>query len=237
MLAQTLVNTTVKGLTGVFCRVDSEQLSRVPLNGPLIVVVNHINFLEAPVLFSRVPPRQITGFVKAETWDNPLLAVLFNMWNMIPLERGEADIGAFRRGFAVLKDGGILFVAPEGTRSHHGRLLRGRPGVVLLALRSRAPVLPLVYYGGEHFHDNLRRLRRTDFHIRVGNPFYVDAGKNRVTQDVRQQMVDEMMYQISALLPEAYRGVYADLDAATEQYLRFADGESNLQNTLRQPLV
>lgn len=230
MLAQTLVNATVKGLTDVICRVDGEELSRIPHNGPLIVVVNHINFLDAPVLFSRVHPRRITGFVKAETWDNPLFAVLFNVWNMIPLDRGEADVGAFRSGLAALQNGAILAVAPEGTRSHHGRLLRGRPGVVVLALRSGAPILPLVYYGGERFHDNLRKLRRTDFSIKVGDPFYLDAGGVKVTRDVRQQMVDEMMYQISALLPQTYRGVYADLNTATEQYLRFADGKmSNLR--------
>jgi 1-acyl-sn-glycerol-3-phosphate acyltransferase len=230
MLAQVLVNTTVKGLTDVLCRVDSAQLSRVPASGPLIVVVNHINFLDAPVLFSRVHPRPITGFVKAETWDNPALAFLFDTWNMIPLERGEADIGAFRNGLAALQNGAILAVAPEGTRSHHGRLQRGRPGVVVLALHSGVPILPLVYHGGERFHYNVRRLRRTDFRIIVGEPFYLDAGGVKVTQSVRQQMVDEMMYQIAALLPRDYRGVYADLHAATERYLRFPDGNvSNLR--------
>lgn len=230
MLAQSLVNLTVKGLTNVVCRVDCAQLSRVPERGPLIVVVNHINFLDAPVLFSRVHPRPLTGFVKAETWNNPVLAVLFNVWNMIPLDRGEADVGAFRSGLAALQNGAILAVAPEGTRSHHGRLLRGRPGVVLLALRSGAPILPLAYYGGECFHDNLRRLRRTEFRIIVGEPFYLDAGGTKVTRAVRQHMVDEMMCQVAALLPQEYRGVYADLSAATERYLRFPDGKvSNLR--------
>ena len=227
MLAQWLLNTTIRGLTDVLCRVDDAQLARVPQHGPLIVVANHINFLDAPVLFSRVHPRRVTGFVKSETWQNPTLGLLFDVWKTIPLKRGAADVGAFREGLAALRDGAILAVAPEGTRSGHGRLQPGRPGVVLLALRSGAPILPLVYYGAEHFHDNVRRLRRTDFRIVVGQPFYLDARGAKVTQAVRQAMVDEMMYQIAALLPPDYRGVYANIDAATEYYLRFPEGSAS----------
>ena len=58
-------------------------------------------------------------------------------------------------------------IAPEGTRSGNGRLQRGLPGAVLLAMRSGAPLLPMAYYGGEKFRDNLRNLRRTDFHIQI----------------------------------------------------------------------
>jgi 1-acyl-sn-glycerol-3-phosphate acyltransferase len=104
-------------------------------------------------------------------------------------------------------------------------LQQGHPGVVILALRSGAPLLPVVYYGAENFRENLRRLRRTDFHIVVGEPFYVDAGGERVTRQVRRQMVDEIMYQMAALLPPAYRGVYSDLSAATEKYLTFPTEE------------
>ena len=233
-----LVNTTLKGLTDVICRVDDAQLERVPQHGPLIVVANHINFLDAPVLFSRVHPRRVTGFVKSETWQNPTLGLLFDIWKTIPLERGAADVGAFREGLAALQDGAILAVAPEGTRSKHGRLQPGRPGVVLLALHSGAPILPLVYYGSERFNANVRRLRRTDFRIVVGQPFYLDARGSKVTRTVRQAMVDEMMYQIAALLPADYRGVYADLESATEYYLRFPEGSaSNLPQRIEQILA
>ena len=69
------------------------------------------------------------------------------------------------------------------------------------------------------FLSNLKHLKRTDFHIRVGEPFKLDPGGERVTKEVRQQMVDEMMYRMAAMLPEYYRGAYADLENATEKYL------------------
>ena len=90
-----------------------------------------------------------------------------------------------------------------------------------MALHSGAPLLPLVYYGSENYRQEFSRLRRTDFHIAVGRPFRLDARGERVTRAVRQQMLDEVMYQLAALLPPDYRGIYADLDAATQKYLVF----------------
>jgi 1-acyl-sn-glycerol-3-phosphate acyltransferase len=224
-----VVGTTIKRLTRILCRVDDAQLAQVPAQGPLILIANHVNFLEVPLLYTHLQPRPVTGFAKIETWHNPAMGLLFDLYGAIPLRRGEADVAAFRRGLAILEAGQILAVAPEGTRSGHGRLGHGYPGVVMLALRSGAPLLPMAYYGGESFRQNIARLRRTDFHIVVGQPFYLEAGGVRITRVVRRQMVDEIMYQLAALLPPAYRGHYSNLDAATEQYLRFpASSESNL---------
>lgn len=230
-LAYQVVTSSIKRLTRILCRIDDAQLAQVPDQGPLILAVNHINFLEAPVLYTHLQPRPVTGFVKAENLDNPILGpLLFTLWGGIPLQRGEADVTAFRQALQALEAGHILAVAPEGTRSGHGRLQQGHPGVAFLALRSDAPLLPVGYHGGEHFWHNLRHLRRTDFRIVVGQPFYLDAGGVKVNRQVRQQMADEVMYQIAALLPLAYRGIYSDLTAATETYIRFTPGAvSNLR--------
>ena len=232
-LTERIVNAVIRRLTRILCRVDAAQLAHVPDHGPLILVANHINFLEAPVVVTHLKPRSFTGFVKAETWDIPFLGWLFELWGAIPVRRGEADLTALRRGVEVLEAGSILGVTPEGTRSGDGRLRRGHPGVVMVALKTGAPLLPLVYYGGERFWQNLKSLRRTDFHIVVGNPFTLHTGEIRVTREVRRQMIDEIMYQLAALLPAAYRGAYADLESATETYLRFPHGSrSNLQSAV-----
>jgi 1-acyl-sn-glycerol-3-phosphate acyltransferase len=213
--------------------VDYRFRSAVPERGPLIVVANHINFLEAPIVYTHLRPRPVVGFAKAENWQNPLLRPLAELWDTIPVHRGEADVTAIRRALAVLRDGGILGVTPEGTRTGDGRMRRGRPGVALLALRSGAPIQPMACHGHEAFWTNVRRLRRTDFVMTVGSPFRLIAPEGRSTSDVRQRMVDEVMYQLSALLPVRYRGDYHDLAEATEEYLRFAPGaESNLRAAL-----
>jgi 1-acyl-sn-glycerol-3-phosphate acyltransferase len=227
------VNYTLRFLTGVACRVDGSQLVKIPNRGPLILAGNHVNFLEVPLLLTRIYPRPVTGLAKVETWKNPFFRFLFNTWGGIPIRRGEADLEAFQKAQAVLKSGFLLAMAPEGTRSYSGKLQKGYPGIVLLALRSEAPILPVVHYGGENFWQNFRRLRRTDFNIRVGNPFHIDTQGQSLSREVRQQITDEIMYQMAALLPPYYRGLYSDLSKASEEYLSFDPGvESNLKQSI-----
>jgi len=232
-LMSRLVNATIKRLMRMLCRIDDAQLVQVPAQGPLILVSNHINFLEPPVFYTNLLPRPMAFFAKAESWDNKLLGLLFDMWGGISLKRGTADVGAIRLGLAALEKGSILAVAPEGTRSGDGNLGKGHSGVVIMALRSGAPLLPMACYRHEDFWDNFTHLRRTDFRIAVGNPFSLQTNGGPATREMRQQMIDEIMYQIAALLPPSYRGVYANLSEATETYLRFpATSKSNLQQTL-----
>ncbi len=226
-LAYWAVTSTIKVLVSVLCRVDGSQLAGVPDRGPLIIVTNHVNFLDVPVLYISLQPRPLAGFAKAETWDNPALAMLADLWGAIPLQRGEVDLSALRSALDAVEKGRILGVAPEGTRSGDGHLQAGQPGIVLLALRTKAPILPVVSYGGECFQQNLARLRRTDVHVVVGQPFYLAPPAGPVTRQVRAQMTDEIMYQIAALLPPRYRGVYSELERATGDYLRFPPGSGN----------
>jgi 1-acyl-sn-glycerol-3-phosphate acyltransferase len=219
--AYAVVNTSIKGLTRILCNVDDSQLSNVPRRGPLIIASNHINFMDIPLVFTHLQPREITGFVKAETWDNPVMALLFNLWGAIPIQRGEVDPTAFRSGLDALKQGKIVGVAPEGTRSGHGKLGCGLPGIVMLAHHSKSPILPLVYYGGEKFHDNINRLKRTDFHIRVGRKFRLNIPEDKLDKEIRRKTIDEVMFQLAILLPLEYRGYYSDLSRLSTNYLEY----------------
>lgn len=218
-LAFWTVNSAIKGLLRLACRVEDQALQQVPQRGPLILVCNHVNSLEVPLIFTHLQPRPMTGFVKAETWDSRWMGMLFDLWGAIPLRRGEADVEALHQGLEALRQGKIIAIAPEGTRSGHGCLQRGHPGVVTLALYAEAPLLPLVYFGGEAIGQNLRRLRRTNFHIRVGRMMRINLHGERLRRQLRQQITDELMYCLAELLPEHYRGAYADLSGVTCRYL------------------
>jgi len=206
----------------VLCRIDKAELEKVPHQGPLIVFTNHTGSIEVPLIFSQLQPRPLTGLAKIETWDNAFMGWLFTLWGAIPIHRGEADMKALNQSLTVLKQGAILGISPEGTRNKTGALLRARPGITTLALHSNAPLIPIAHWGGENFRDNLKRLRRTDFHIRVGRIFTLDSHSEKVTKVVRQQMVDEIMYQLAGLMPEEYRGAYRNLNAATTKFIHFA---------------
>jgi len=214
------VTTVGKVGTSVTCRVDAPDLHKVPKGGPVIVYSNHTGQIEVPLLYTHLQPRPLKGIAKVETWDNWFMHWIFNLWEAIPINRGEVDMTAMRMSLDALKRDEILVIAPEVTRNKNGVLIKAHPGVITLALRSGAPLLPVVHWGGENFSKNIKHLKRTDFHIRVGEPFKLDPGNERVTREVRQQMVDEMMYRLAALLPEHYRGAYSDLENATEKYIK-----------------
>jgi 1-acyl-sn-glycerol-3-phosphate acyltransferase len=206
--------------TGILCRIDAPDLDSVPMKGPLIVYSNHTGQIEVAVLFSHLQPRRMTGWAKIESWDNAFLRWLFNLWEIIPVRRGEGDTTALRKAIAALEKGYIFGIAPEGTRNITGRLKRAHPGTVLLALHSGAPLLPVAHWGGENFLKNLARLKPTEFHVRVGKPFHLNVDRVRMTREVRQQVVDEMMGRLAELLPKEYRGEYQKVTKNEEIFTR-----------------
>lgn len=200
-------------------RIDAPGgLENVPQQGPLILITNHTGQVEVPVFANLLQPRKITGWGKAEAFDNLFLRWVFSAWDIIPVHRGEADMTALKSALRRLAEGRIFGVAPEGTRNKTGILKRGLPGAAILAIKSGAPVLPIAHWGGEVFLMNLKSFKRTDFHIRVGKPFLVKT-EGRITGEMRQEIVDEMMYEIAKLMPAEYRGEYSDLSKATGKYV------------------
>ena len=215
-----IVNTIVKGIAHLLLKIDASELKRVPMKGPLLAVANHVNFLDAPVVIALLHPRDTTGFVKKETWDNALQGFLFNVWGGIPIDRDIADFSAFRKAKEALQEGKILAVAPEGTRTENGRMIRGKPGVAILARQCDVPILPVAYYGHENFKENIKHLKRSPMHIRVGKPFKIKwEGKSR-DKETLQAVTDAVMLEVADLLPEVYRGVYAEIFMEREDYIR-----------------
>lgn len=214
-----LINFVIRVYTRITCRIDAPDLQQIPRQGPLIAISNHTGQIEVPLIFAHLQPRKLTGWAKVESWDNKFLNWVFNVWGMIPVRRGEADMHALKAAIRALEKGYILGIAPEGTRNYTGRLKRGLPGAVTVALHSGAPIIPIAHWGGENFMKNFKHLKRTDFHIRVGEPFKLNTEGIRITSEIRQQIVDEMMCRLARLLPEEYRGEYSDMCKLADKFL------------------
>lgn len=220
-LSQTILTTVLRVLTKLLFRVHGEEISKIPQNGPLIIISNHINTAEVGILYALLMPRPVSGFIAEYRMEAAWSRWIAHTTNAIPLHRGEADVSALKEAIERLKAGQIIVLAPEGTRSGHGRLQEAHPGAVLLAIQTKAPLLPLVFYGHESWVENLKRLRRTDFFIKVGDPFHLVPPADRVNREIRKRMIDEVMYQLAGLLPEENRGVYEDLSKAANDFLEF----------------
>jgi 1-acyl-sn-glycerol-3-phosphate acyltransferase len=215
------INALLRRALSLALRLDIADFAKIPARGPLILAFNHVNFLDGPIAFSHLETHPLIALVKTENWRNPLFGLLFDLWGSIPIRRGEADLNAIQKALFALNEGKILAIAPEGTRSGNGKLQPGHDGLTLLAYRSGAPILPLVYYGAEAFWPNLRHLRRTDYHVCVGQPFYISTHGKPMNRTLLQEITTEIMYQMASLLPAEYRGVYADLEKASTEHLRF----------------
>jgi 1-acyl-sn-glycerol-3-phosphate acyltransferase len=216
-----IVNRIIKGVFDTLCNIDSREfvktLTAIP---PVIVAVNHINFLEVPILVAHSYPLLLTGLVKSETWNNPIMSFLFNTYKAIPINRTGSYQEPFRRVREAMAQGFFVCMAPEGTRSKNGVLGRGRGGIIQLALYTGAPVLPVVHFGGERIWDNIRRLRRTPFCFKVGRPFRFRC-ERRPDKTTRELMLGELMGQMARLLPEDMRGVHAAQALRESRYLEF----------------
>ena len=208
-----------RSLTRAICKVDDAQLDKVPDHGPLILMANHVHIMEIPLLYTHLQPRPVTGLLAARRWDRFWTRYLVEKSGAIPLHRSKVDVSALRMALEALEQGRILTIAPEGTRSGDGCLQRGLPGIVLLALKSKAPIMPVVHYGSEEYKRSLTRLRRSEFHLVVGDQFHLRAPEGKVNREVRVKMTDEIMYRMAALLPPRYRGVYSDMEQTSEDYI------------------
>jgi len=216
-----IVNKIIKSLIWTACKVDDSDLENLPLEGPYILAGNHINFLEVPLLYMALQPRPIIAMAKEELFKAPGLRGLMKAWKVIPVKRGAADIGAMRKALEALKEGAFFSLAPEGTRSRDGKLLKGRPGAVVIAEKSNVPIYPVVHWVGEKLSYNLKRFKRTPITIKVGKPFVIDLGEEKMNQGTRKKLADELMYQIAENLPSEYRGYYEDMSKKTTDFIRF----------------
>jgi len=212
-------------------RLDVQGLENVPLQGRQILMFNHVNFLDAP-LAAAFWPREVEVLTKVENLRSWLLGPFMRLYGAFPVNRGEVDRRALMRATWVLESERVLLISPEGTRSRGRGLGKAKDGMALLAVRTRAPIVPVAIWGQERVIPSLLRLRRAELHMVVGKPFrfrYEVAG--RIDRDAIRQMTAEAMYILAAMLPERYRGAYNNLSEATMRYIQYEDAE---QEDMRQ---
>jgi 1-acyl-sn-glycerol-3-phosphate acyltransferase len=213
-------------LIRIFYQLDITGIENVPKQGPFIVMMNHIYYID-PVLVATLAPRNIVIMSKIENYQNPLLALVMHLYGTFPVHRGELDMTAIRTSLQLLEEGHGLLMAPEGTRSRQGTLLEGRDGMAWLAVRSQAPIAPVALSGQQYLGHNLRRLRRTPLRVAFGESFYLGSAPDpqrpsaapKFPREQLHKMTQEAMYALAKLLPPAYRGVYSDLEKATSDTL------------------
>jgi 1-acyl-sn-glycerol-3-phosphate acyltransferase len=204
-LSHVLIWATVEGLDGP-----------LPPNGPLIVAANHSSALDAPLITGYLAPRigrPVHWMVKQELMSDRLLGPIVRAYGSFGVQRGSADTDAYRTARAVLDAGRVLASHPEGTRSREGTLVRARPGLARLAIRSGAPILPVGVEGLERFLPRDTTIPRPfkRVHVRFGEPFTLVApAEDADRREALAAATTEIMVRIGGLLPERQWGAYAE---------------------------
>ncbi|MER5695137.1 lysophospholipid acyltransferase family protein [Streptomyces mirabilis] len=201
-----------------------EGLEHIPASGPAIVAGNHLSFSDH-FLMPAILKRRITFLAKAEYFTGPgikgrLTAAFFRSAGQIPVDRSGKDAGqaAIREGLGVLRRGELLGIYPEGTRSHDGRLYKGKVGVAVMALKAGVPVIPCAMIGtfeAQPPGQKIPSLRPVV--IRFGKPldFSRYAGMEN-EKAILRAVTDEIMYAILTLSEQEYVDRYAAVVKAEE---------------------
>lgn len=184
----------------------------LPTEGNFVIATNHLGILDAPLAYYALD-RWDLFIPVAEKWESiPIVKWLGKYFNFIFIDRFNPDIKALRKIINFMDDGYILIIAPEGTRSHTGAMIEGRPGVSYLATRFGQPIVPIAIAGTEDktLFANLKRLRKTHITVTADKPFTLPPLPRENRDETLKQYTDEIMCQIAKMLPEKNWGVYKD---------------------------
>jgi 1-acyl-sn-glycerol-3-phosphate acyltransferase len=209
LLKRTTLQRLVRFLIKALTRTDFIGAENIPAKGGVILAINHNSFLDTPVLFVNPVRSDITALVTTKYQKKPFIKWFTESAEGIWINRDIADFTAIRAASKVLAEGRPLGIAPEGTRSKTAQLQAGKPGTIMLAVKSGVPIVPVGITGTEDAFEKLARFIKPHIIIRIGKAFTIPEFKPGERSADLQRWTDELMVRIAALLPESYRGVYA----------------------------
>lgn len=195
-------------LVPLFMRLEVVGRENFPPQGPYILVTNHLSAYDTPLLFA-LCPHHVRAFAASKHRSHPIFGPALAVGGSIWVRRGEIDRQALREALAWLEKGGVLGMAPEGTRARQVYALqRGKTGAAYLATRANVPILPVGLTGTERIKEELPHLRRARVRVVIGELFHLPEVE-RPGREELDRYTDLIMRRIAALLPPEYRGVYA----------------------------
>jgi 1-acyl-sn-glycerol-3-phosphate acyltransferase len=201
----------VRFIMGLITDIEIIGIEKIPA-GNALAASNHLGRLDTAALLCVVDREDIIMAVAEKYKNHPLYGAIGRAVNGIWLNRFEADFSALREILQRMQKGGLMVIAPEGTRSKTEALQPGKMGVAFLASKSGYPVFPVALTGTEDRRvvENLKRFRKSKIKVVIGDPFMIEIPNGKGREEAMQQATDEIMCRIGAMLPESYRGVYKD---------------------------
>lgn len=193
-------------------RLKVEGRENLPRHGGAVVASNH-NYGPDFIFLGIASPRELSFMAKAEVFAwNPILSALLRAGGVFPVNRGKGDSVAIETAVDIAMQGNLIAMFPEGTRSKNGTLMRGKTGAARIALAADVPIVPVAVTNSAAVFRR-KSWRRPLVTVRFGKPI-VWTKHNRLeenSEDAREY-TDAVMEEIAAMLPQALRGDYAEID-------------------------
>src|SRR5438552_5603488 len=194
-------------------RPKARGLDNIPDEGPVILACNHQSFIDS-LFVPLVVKRQVVFLGKADYFSTRRTAWFFKAAGVIPVRRegGSASEAAIQAGVRELRNGHIVGIYPEGTRSPDGRLFRGKTGVARMALLARCPVVPVAAFGTRDLQPIGKKMPKLSGRVEVhfGKPLPFDRFYGQeADRFVLRSITDEVMYEIMMLSGQEYVDEYA----------------------------
>ena len=203
-----MMNILQRATLRLFADYEVAGKENVPPMGPLIVVVNHQSNIDPPVMGASFP-RHVWFMAKDGIFRGPLANWFMRSYGAFPLNRDRMDVRAYRWILRQLDQDKAVVIFPEGTRNP-GALGKARSGVVQLALKTGAPLIPVGITGTERLGSWLRVFNPTGkIRVNIGTVFSLPRIEGKPSAEVLDSLTDTVMGRVAALLPESYRGEYA----------------------------
>ena len=184
----------------------------IPFGKRYVVAMNHVSIFDPP-LIGAFWPEQLEIIGASDVFEKPGQGQVLRAYGVIPVHRGDYDRSLFTKIISVIKAGFPLLIAPEGGRSHVPAMRRAMPGIAYIVEQTRVPVVPVGIVGTtEDYWQRATRGQRPALEIRIGKPIILPeiTTKGADKHEARQQNADLVMRYLAGLLPEEYRGVYAE---------------------------
>jgi 1-acyl-sn-glycerol-3-phosphate acyltransferase len=211
-ISRPILKTVVRGIFHVLGRVTVTGKEHIPYRTRYVVAMNNVSIFDPP-LIGAFWPEELEVIGAADVFEKPGQGQVLKAYGVIPVHRGEYDRALFTKIISVIQAGYPLLIAPEGGRSHVTAMKRALPGIAYIVEQTRVPVIPVGLVGTtEDFWQRARHGERPALEIRIGKPITLPeiTAKGAQKHEARQQNADLVMRHLAGLLPEEYRGVYAE---------------------------
>ena len=180
----------------------------MPKDTACIIVANHVNLLDSPLLGVSLG-RRVYFMAKEELFQNRVIGWLAYQFGAFSVVKGRLNRRAGRRALELLANGQALIIYPEGRRSDDGKLGQAYSGAVLLSVKCGVPIVPVGISGTRQLVGKKWFLRRPKITFNIGQPFTLSASRDELSKEETALLTHEIMMHIAALLPADYRGRYA----------------------------